>query len=217
VKKTIGTFHLLTDTVNQERYTHLELAELALAGGADVIQLRDKRLPTGSLVTIATGVHERCARHGVPLIINDRVDVAMAVDADGVHLGLNDVPVAVARDLLGPDKIIGATAPTVEDAQRAEADGADYIGFGHMYPTRSKDKPMQPKRPDELRAVCEAVSIPVISIGGITAERVGDVVAAGADGVAAIGSVCGDPDPELAARGIRDAIDRAVDSRGVRV
>jgi len=213
VKKAIGTFHLLTDAVIQNRFTHLELADMAGGGGADTIQLRDKRLATGPLITIAVGVRERCASLGVPFIVNDRVDVAMAVDADGVHLGLEDLPIPVARDLLGPDKLIGSTVSSVADARRAEANGADYVGFGHMYPTGSKDKPTPPRTPAELRAVCEAVGIPVIAIGGITAERVPEVVAAGAHGIAVIGAVCGSLDPEWFARGIREAIDESLETK----
>ena len=134
----------------------------------------------------------------------------MAADADGVHVGGTDLPVSVARRLLGPEKIIGGTAATLDEARRAEDEGADYIGFGHLYPTESKSKTTPPKRPEHLQAVRDAVGIPVIGIGGIDADRAPAVLGAGGHGVAVIAAVCGSPDPEIAARDIREAINRTL-------
>ena len=140
MKKDVGHLHVITDESIQNRFTHVEIAEAAIAGGTDTIQFRDKSLSTRKLIETAEALRAVCASSGVPLIINDRADIALAVDADGVHLGRGDLPVATARNLLGPDKIVGGTAGTLEEAIEAERAGADYVGFGHIYPTSSKDK-----------------------------------------------------------------------------
>jgi len=207
VIKRIGHLHVLTDETVQNRFSHLEIAERAIDGGADTIQFREKRKGAGELIEIAGAIHRMCLERDVPLIVDDRVDVALAVDADGVHLGRNDLPIAVARELLGPDKIIGGTASTLEEAIAAQNDGADYIGFGHIYPTASKRKPGDPKGPEALREICEALTIPVVAIGGIDTENYRAVLNAGAWGFAVIASVCAAPDPARAARTFREGID----------
>lgn len=211
--KKIGRLHVITDVRIQDRFSHRQLAELAIAGGADTIQFRDKEIPTGKLIEIAADLKELCSGSNVPLIINDRADVAMAVDADGVHLGENDLPVSVARDLLGPDKIIGASTPSIEHAVEAWSSGADYVGFGHIYATGSKRKDTPPQGTERLAAFCRAASGPVVAIGGIEPGNAGPVLDAGTWGVAVIGSVCAADDPREAAASLRRLIDaRSVDS-----
>jgi thiamine-phosphate pyrophosphorylase len=199
MKATLGRLHVITDTVIQDRYGHVELARLAIAGGADTIQFRDKSLGAREAIEIASAIRDLCRDSHVTLIINDRVDIAMAVDAEGVHLGQRDLPIADARSLLGPSKLIGGTAANLDEARQVERDGADYVGFGHIYPTTSKHKPGEPKGAALLRRVCTAVGIPVIGIGGIDVPNLGPVVDAGAWGVAVIGAVCKTPDPAAAA------------------
>jgi thiamine-phosphate pyrophosphorylase len=211
MKKQIGRLHVITDVAVQDRFTHAKLAGFAVAGGAGTIQFRDKILGTREAIDTARTLKRICAGAGVPLIINDRADVALAVDADGVHLGRNDLPIATARQLLGPGKIIGGTAGTVEDALHARETGADYIGFGHIFPTQSKDKPSPPVGLEALRVVCSRVDIPVIAIGGITRQNVEQVIMAGAFGVAVIGAVCAQEDPETATGGLASAIEQALD------
>jgi thiamine-phosphate pyrophosphorylase len=205
--KRIGHLHVLTDETVQNRFAHIELAERAIAGGADTIQFREKNKKTKDLLEIASALARLCRARNVPLIINDRVDIALAVDADGVHLGQRDIPVAVARKLLGPGKIVGGTAAALEEAVAAQNDGADYVGFGHIYATASKQKHGAPKGPEALRKVVAGLAIPVIAIGGIDQNNYLPVLEAGAWGFAVIASVCARPDPALAAHEFMSGID----------
>jgi thiamine-phosphate pyrophosphorylase len=206
-RERFGRVHVITDTVIQERFDHDELARFAIAGGADVIQLRDKRLGHEDLVTTARKTLAVCRREGIPLIVNDNIAAAAEVGADGVHLGREDASIGEARAILGPAAMIGGSAGSVDDALALEDAGADYIGFGHIYETGSKRKKGPPVGLDALRQVCEVVAIPVIAVGGITAETAGEVINAGAWGVAVIGAVCSSNDPEIAARAIRAVVD----------
>lgn len=198
MKSAIGRLHVITDTLIQTRFDHLALAELAITGGADTVQFRDKTLPTRHAISAARDVTSRGCRADVPVIVNDRADIAMAAAADGVHLGQRDLPVTAARHLLGPGKLIGATAGTLDQARQAEDDGADYVGFGHIYPTESKKKSDPPQGLEPLRRVCAALSIPVIAIGGIRASNLLPVLEAGAWGVAVIAAFCAVPNPRTA-------------------
>jgi thiamine-phosphate pyrophosphorylase len=203
-----GRLCVITDTVIQNRFTHLELAELACAGGADMIQLRDKSLDDEALTAVAIAIRDVCDRYGARFIVNDRVLVAKAIGA-GVHLGREDGAIDAARALLGADAIIGGTAHDLEQARSVARDGADYIGFGHVFATASKQKKTPPLGTGALRSACAAVSIPVIAIGGITAANLPEVMASGAYGVAVIGAVCGAVDPRAATHELRVAIDAA--------
>jgi thiamine-phosphate pyrophosphorylase len=206
MKKPIGHFHVITDEAIQNRFSHARLAEMAIAGGADFIQLRDKHRSTGELVAAASEVQAVCRAAGIPLVINDRLDVALAVGADGVHLGRMDLPIAAARGLLGPQAIIGGTASDLEQARQVERDGADYIGFGHIYPTASKNKNEAARGTAPLAQVCRVLDIPVVAIGGIEESNVAPVLDGGAWGVAVIAAVCAADDPERAAAGVAEII-----------
>jgi thiamine-phosphate pyrophosphorylase len=199
---------VLTDEAVQDRFSHVELARRAIAGGADTIQLREKRRGARELVDIAGAIRLVCREANVVFIVNDRVDVALAVDADGVHLGRSDLPIDAARKLLGPGKIIGGTASTLEEAIEARDNGADYVGFGHIYATTSKQKHGEPKGPGALREVCGALDIPVVAIGGIDQRNFTAVLEAGAWGIAVVASVCAAPDPARAAEALRAGIDK---------
>jgi thiamine-phosphate pyrophosphorylase len=170
-----------------------------LAGGAEMIQLREKTWPSGTLFPMAQRLRARCRAAGVPFIVNDRVDVALAVDADGVHLGQDDLPPAAVRPLLKPGMILGLSTHSVEQAKTAQAAGADYVAVGSMFPTATKPE-FQLVGPALAREVRPVVHVPLIGIGGITPDNVGDVIAAGVDGVAVISAVCAAPDPAAAAR-----------------
>jgi len=187
--KKIGKLCLITDTVIQKKYSHLQIAQMAIKGGADIIQLRDKTLPTGKLIEVAKKIAELCRKHNVLFIVNDRVDVVMASGADGVHLGKEDIPVKDARKLLGSRKIIGGTAHSLKEAKLREKEGADYVGFGHIYPTKSKYKPEKAKGTKLLAEVVKRVKIPVIAIGGISLNNIDDVKDTNVHGIAVIGSV----------------------------
>lgn len=206
MQKTIGILHVLTDTTIQRRFTHEQLVELAVAGGADTIQYRDKGASTRELIERATMLRRICANAGVTFLINDRVDIALACDADGVHLGQQDLPISVARRILGREKIIGGTAATHEQALQVEHEGADYVGFGHIFPTQTKQKPTPAKGPQELKKISAAVKIPVIAIGGITLSNVDEVMMAGAWGVAVVSAVCAHDDPRSATRQLKEKL-----------
>ena len=206
MKKPIGRFHVITNEAIQNRFSHARLAEMAIAGGADLIQLRDKDRSTSELVAAASEVHAVCRASGIPLIINDRADIALAVGADGVHLGRNDLPIAAARSLLGPQAIIGGTASDLEQARQVERDGADYVGFGHIYPTNSKNKTGAATGAATLADVCRALHIPVDANGGIGDHNLAPVLDSGAWGVAVIAAVCAANDPARAAAGVAELI-----------
>jgi thiamine-phosphate pyrophosphorylase len=198
LKKKIGKLHVLTDTVLQSRFSHLELARMAIDGGADTIQFRQKSGSTWDMIAIARKLKELCTKAGVPLVVNDRVDVAIASDADGVHLGQEDFPIALARKLLGEDMIIGGSAVTLEDARGCLTEGADYVGFGPVYPTSSKPDASSPTGIELMKKVIRTVPLPLIAIGGIHAQNVPEVMHAGAHGIAVISAVCCQADPKQA-------------------
>jgi len=204
----IGRLHLLTDVALQSRFSHEELAQLGIAGGADTIQLREKGGSTRRMIEAAKRMAAVCREAGVPLIVNDRIDVALAADADGVHLGQSDFPIPLARELLGKDKLIGGSAATLEEARICLAEGADYVGFGPVYVTGSKEDAGPVSGPAVLKQVVETIPLPIIAIGGITAENVREVMKAGAYGVAVISAVCCQIDPEGATKALREALDR---------
>lgn len=195
----IGRLHIITDIDVQHRYTHAELAEHAIAGGADTIQYRSKSLDVAGMLHEAGAVREVCRARGVPIIINDRVDVCLAIEADGVHLGRGDMPIDVARRLLGPGFIIGGTARTVEHVLEARRLGADYVGVGPVFGTTTKQVDHVLIGLDGVRSIADAAALPVIAIAGITHRNAGQVLQAGADGVAVISDVCAAVDVRAAA------------------
>jgi thiamine-phosphate pyrophosphorylase len=201
--KKIGRFHVLTDTTLQTRFSHLELAELAIAGGADTIQFRQKDGATRPMIRVAEQMQALCKKAGVTFVINDRVDVAIASGADGVHLGHDDFPIRLARKLLGEAAIIGGSAGNMQEARKCLLEGADYIGFGPVYPTTSKEDAGPATGLDLLQQIVEAIPLPIIAIGGITADNTLPVKRAGAHGIAVISTVCCQNDPAEAARCLR--------------
>ncbi|HIC94918.1 MAG TPA: thiamine phosphate synthase [Anaerolineae bacterium] len=200
------TLYVITD--RRWGRSHLEVARAAIAGGATAIQLRDKEATTRELIEVGLALRELTRERGVAFIVNDRVDVALAVDADGVHVGQDDMPAKLARRLMGP-KIVGVSAGSVEEALRAEADGADYVSASPVFATPTKPDAPPPTGLEGLRAIAEAVRIPVIAIGGINEDNVGEVIRAGADGVAVISAVVAAPDIAEAARRLRQRIEEA--------
>lgn len=196
----IGALHVLTDTVLQTRYSHADLARMAVDGGADTVQYRQKTGHTRDMIETARAMREFCSRSGVPLVVNDRVDVALAAEADGVHLGQDDFPVSLARSLLGAGRIIGVSAGSLDEARRGIADGADYVGFGPVFPTGSKSDAGEAQGLEKLADFARALQAPVIAIGGIGAGNAADVARSGAHGVAVISAVCCKADPETATR-----------------
>lgn len=184
----------------------LQTARALLEGGVDAIQLREKELAGGELLERARELRELTRAHATLFIINDRPDVAMLSDADGVHLGQEDLPPEDVRELLGPEAIIGLSTHSVAQAEAAAERGADYIGVGPAFPTRTKG--YETGGGSELvRELCSATSLPTVAIGGITPARAGSVIGAGAGSVAACAALCGAHDPAEAARAFRRSIE----------
>ena len=203
------TLYVITDRRLSRGRSHLEVARAAIEGGATAIQLRDKEATTRELIEAGLALRELTRERGVAFIVNDRVDVALAVEADGVHVGQDDMPAKLARRLMGPDKIVGVSASSVEEALRAEADGADYVSASPVFATPTKPDAPPPTGLEGLRAIVEAVRIPVVAIGGINEGNVEEVIRAGADGVAVISAVVAAPDIAAAARRLRQKIEEA--------
>jgi thiamine-phosphate pyrophosphorylase len=201
--KKIGRFHVLTDTDLQNCFSHLELVEFAISGGADTVQFRQKTGETIQMIRIAEQIQALCKRAGVTFIINDRVDVAIASHADGVHLGQNDFPISLARKLLGEGAIIGGSASNMGEARKCLLDGADYIGFGPVYPTASKENAGPAAGLDLLKQVVEEIPLPIIAIGGINKDNTPLVRETGVYGIAVISAVCCEKDPAEAAKCLR--------------
>jgi thiamine-phosphate diphosphorylase len=176
----------------------VDILDAALAGGSRLIQLREKAWPSGRVLPLAERLRARCAAAGAAFIVNDRVDLAVAVGADGVHVGQDDLPARAARPLLRPGMILGVSTHSVAQARAAQADGADYVAVGSMFPTRSKAE-FELVGPDLLRKLRGEIRVPLIGIGGITHANVAQVIQAGADGVAVISAVCAAEDPRASA------------------
>ncbi len=199
-QKLRGLYVIIDPEVTAGR-DELEIARQAIAGGARLIQLRDKRREKGLQLPIAQGLRTLCREAGTLFLVNDHLDLALAAEADGVHLGQKDLPVAVVRRLAPRDLLIGCTTNDAEEARRAEADGADYVSVGRLYATGSKSD-TRPATIDTLRAVRAAVSIPVCAIGGIDESNIDEVIVVGADMVAVIAAVAAATDVRSAARGL---------------
>lgn len=195
-------------SLSKDRSTR-EIVQAAIDGGVGVVQLREKDMSARERYELGLDLREMTREAGVPLIVNDRVDIAGAVDADGIHLGDADLPVEVARESLGEDAIVGRSVSFVEDAREAQRAGADYLGVGAIYATGSKDDIDDEEYAiglDRLESIVEAVDIPVVGIGGVDASNADDVAAAGADGVAVITAITGADDPEAATRELGTAV-----------
>ena len=209
------SLYLVADAGYAEGRDLPALVEAAVRGGATVVQLRAKDLPARAFAALAVETARRLAPTGVPLLVNDRVDIALACGAAGVHLGLDDLPVPDARRILGPGAVIGVSVNTPEEARRAAAEGADYVGAGPAFATSTKDTPLAVLGPDGVARIKRASGVPVVAIGGITAANAASLAAAGADGVAVVSAVLGSPDPERAAADLARAFGRRA-SKGER-
>jgi thiamine-phosphate pyrophosphorylase len=194
---------------------HLDIARAALEGGADALQLRDKQVGGGGLLRLACKMRDLVGEYGKECLItvNDRVDVALAAEVDGVHLGQEDLPAKVARRLVGEGMVLGISASTVEEALLAQEGGADYLGVGPGFPTPSKADACAPIGIGGLRAIVDAVDLPVVAIGGISEENLRQVFEAGATGIAVISAVAAAPDMPEAVLRLRMAVDSCLPGR----
>ena len=188
------SLYLVTDKSDDvEKF--LKTIEEAIKGGVSVVQIREKTADTLDFYNLALKVKEITEKHDVPLIINDRVDVALAVDAEGVHVGQSDMPCDVTRALVGPDKIVGVSAATIEEARKAESDGADYIGTGAVFPTATKDDAPKITKKD-LKEIVESINIPVVAIGGITLNNAHELNDTGIAGLSVVSAIMSSENPK---------------------
>jgi thiamine-phosphate pyrophosphorylase len=183
-----------------------EVVRAAIGGGATVVQLRDPEAKTAALLERARALVALLRPAGIPLIINDRVDVALAARADGVHVGQLDMPVADARALLGPDRILGLSISTLAQLDRAELQFVDYLGVGPIFPTQTKPDARAPIFPSGLAAIVGRSDLPIVAIGGLNAGNAGEAIRAGAQGVAVVSAICAAPDPKRATRDLADVV-----------
>ena len=200
------TFTLVADTAFRRGRHFLQALEDAVEGGATAVQIRGKTIEGGELFTLASAAASLLEPHGIPLIINDRADVARACSAAGVHLGRDDLPIEAARKILGSGAVIGLSVNTIDEAREAERLGADYIGLGPVFATTTKDTPLPVLGAEGVARIKAAVVIPVIAIGGLNAANVAAIMQAGADGAAVISAVWGVPDVRAAAQEFLAAI-----------
>ena len=207
------TLYAVTDRSWLGERTLAQVVEKVLRGGATFLQLREKELDREAILAEAREIQAIAARYRVPFVINDSVDIALACDADGVHVGQTDLMGRDVRALIGSDKILGITANTVELAVAAEKAGADYIGAGAVFGTTTKQNAKNLSL-DTLKAICQAVSIPVVAIGGINADNLPQLAGTGAAGAAVVSALFAQKDPEEAARRMRALADKMVAARG---
>lgn len=191
--------YLVSDQKVLQNRDFLSSLEEAILGGVTVLQLRDKEASSKEFYDLALEIKKLTEKYKIPLIINDRIDIALAVDAEGVHLGQQDMPITVARGLVGPDKIIGASTATLEEARKAESEGADYIGVGALFPTATKNNTRRVSL-DQLTIIKKNVSIPVVGIGGISERNIQSIISTGVDGVAVVSAILGKDDIQQATK-----------------
>ena len=208
--KDMLTLYAITDEGCLKGRDLFEQAELALQGGVTCLQLRDKNMDTDTLAETASELLKICRRYGVPLIVNDNYSAALKSGADGVHVGIDDAPVAEIRRIAGKDFIIGATAKTVEQAVKAEKSGADYIGVGAVFPSPTKKNAIR-ITPSQLREIASSVDIPAVAIGGITADNAGEIKGCGQCGIAVVSAVFAADDVKSAAEKLRRIAEEDMD------
>ena len=205
VKREDMALYAVTDRAWLGEETLAQQVEKALRGGATFVQLREKELDKAHFLEEARELKALCAKYHVPFVINDDVDIALAVDADGVHVGQSDMAAGLAREKLGPDKIIGVSCKTVRQALLAKAQGADYLGVGAMFPTGTKTDATEVSF-QALKDVCQAVDIPVVAIGGISGANIDKLSGTGIAGVAVVSAIFAKPDIEAAARQLKEQV-----------
>ncbi|MGE4441400.1 MAG: thiamine phosphate synthase [Desulfomicrobium sp.] len=203
------SLYLVTDRGLSLGRSTVDIVRAAVAGGVTCVQLREKECPTRQFVAEARAVREVLAGTGIPLIINDRIDVALAVGADGVHLGQTDMRIADARRVVGSSMFIGISAECVQDAVRAEAEGADYVGISPVFSTPTKTDTAPALGLDGVAAIRAAVSLPLVGIGGVKPENAAEILRSGCDGIAVVSAIVSAPDPRQAAAELKAIIRQA--------
>ena len=195
--------YLVTDHRNTTDEEFLNIIEEAIKGGTTIVQLREKTASTKEFYQLALKVKEITSKYDVPLLINDRIDIALAVDSDGVHIGQDDMPAGIARKIIGKDKILGVSASTVAEAKKAEADGADYIGSGAVFPTATKDDADSVSKL-QLKEIVHSIDIPVVAIGGITLENADTLKDTGIAGFSVVSAIMSADNPREASQKLKE-------------
>ena len=206
------TLYFVTDSTNWEEEAFLSVVDKACAGGATIVQLREKNRTGREYLDLAIKTKAVTDKYNVPLIIDDRADIALAADAAGVHVGQSDLPVYAARKIMGKDKIVGATAKTVEQALKAQQQGADYLGVGAMYPTTTKVITVLTK-PETLRDICAAVEIKVNAIGGLNKDNLDIIKGIPVDGICAVSAIMKAENPFEATKQLKAAFYRLINNK----
>ncbi|WP_048812502.1 thiamine phosphate synthase [Methanobrevibacter ruminantium] len=199
--------YLVTDHRGKTDEEILNIIEQAIKGGTSVVQIREKTASTKDFYNLALKAKEITEKYNVPLIVNDRIDIALAVKSDGVHIGQDDMPAKVAREIIGEEMILGVSASTVEEAMKAESDGADYIGSGAVFPTATKDDADSVSK-EELKEIVNSTSIPVVAIGGITIENAESLKDAEIDGFSVVSAIMNADDPKKASEILKEIYNR---------
>ena len=195
--------YLVTDHRNKTDEEFLNVIEEAIKGGTTIVQLREKTASTKDFYELALKVKEITSKYDVPLLINDRIDIAIAVDSEGVHIGQDDMPADIARKIIGDDKILGVSASTVDEAIKAEEDGADYIGSGAVFPTSTKDDADSVSK-HELKEIVHSIDIPVVAIGGITLENADTLKDTGIAGFSVVSAIMSAENPKEASQKLKE-------------
>lgn len=204
------SLYLVTDKRNKTDAEFLEIIEEAIKGGTTVVQIREKEGETLDFYNLALKVKEITSKYNVPLIVNDRIDVALAIKSEGVHIGQTDMPADVARSLIGDEMILGVSASTVQEARKAEKDGADYIGTGAVFPTATKDDAPSITK-DDLKEVTCSINIPTVAIGGITLENASELAGTGIAGISVVSAIMNSKDPKTASENLLKIYNEKID------
>lgn len=204
------SLYLVTDKRNKTDDEFLKIIEEAIKGGTTVVQIREKEGETLDFYNLALKVKEITSKYNVPLIVNDRIDVALAIKSEGVHIGQTDMPADVARSLIGDEMILGVSASTVKEARKAEKDGADYIGTGAVFPTATKDDAPSITK-DDLKEVTGSINIPTVAIGGITLENASELAGTGISGISVVSAIMNSEDPKTASENLLKIYNEKID------
>ena len=194
MKKLNLSLYLVTDKSDDEE-KFLKTIEEAIHGGVSIVQIREKTANTLDFYNLALKIKKITTKYNIPLIINDRVDIALAIDADGVHVGQSDMPCTITRKLIGSNKILGVSAATIDEAKKAQGDGADYIGTGAIFPTSTKDDAPKITKKD-LKEIVDSIDIPVVAIGGITVENAHTLTDTGIAGLSVVSAIMSSDNPK---------------------
>lgn len=195
------SLYLVTDKRNKTDEEFLEIIEKAIEGGTSIVQIREKEGESLDFYNLALKVKKITSKYNVPLIVNDRVDVALAIEAEGVHIGQTDLPADITRSLIGDKMILGVSASTIPEAQKAEEDGADYIGCGAAFPTSTKDDATSITK-EQLKEVANSINIPTVAIGGITEENAGELAGTGIAGLSVVSAIMNSDNPKKASENL---------------